>query len=51
MQNTYRTVTLVVVLLSMVIACDNKLDAATFRVVDTLEIDTVPSWFRSGSVC
>ncbi len=45
MRSIYRTVTFLVVLLSTVIACDGKLTAATFRVVDTLEIDTVPSWF------
>jgi len=48
MGNLYWALTYVVVF-SMLAACHtDRLVAATYRVVDTLNIDTVPSWFPVG---
>ena len=39
--------TRIIVLLAL-LSCVGTLRAATFQIVDTLEIDTVPSWFPVG---
>jgi len=48
MRDLFRTFLYVLALSTLVACCDGELAAATYRVAETLDIDTVPSWFPVG---
>ena len=48
MRNLLRTMAFVVVLFPTIAGHADRLLAATFRIVETLDVDTVPSWFPVG---
>lgn len=48
MRNRFRTLVVVLVFSVWVALQTDRLSAATYRIVETLEVDTVPSWFPVG---
>ena len=48
MRNRFRTLSCVLILSVSVALQTDRLSASTYRIVETIEIDTVPSWFPVG---